>query len=153
MEKWSVSRSVVSICDLMGFSPLGFSVHEILQAIILEWITIPFSRGSSRFRDWIQVSCIAGRFFTIWATRETQSEHETHTLIHEIQTLIQAALKYFLRLIVNWRKACELKAECYSVLIKETWICLNVNGKETEYTSKINCSSGRGSRRNWARML
>ena len=39
--------------------------HEILHAGILEWVTIPFSRGSSQPRDQIQVSCIAGGFFTI----------------------------------------------------------------------------------------
>ena len=54
----------------MGYSPPGSSVHGFLHARILEWVAIPFSRGSSRPRDWIQVSCIAGRFFTIWATRE-----------------------------------------------------------------------------------
>ena len=48
----------------------GSSVHGILQAIILEWVAIPFSRGSSQPRDWTEVSCVAGRFFTIWATRE-----------------------------------------------------------------------------------
>ena len=37
---------------------------------ILEWVVFPFSRGSSRLRDWTRVSCLAGRFFTIWATRE-----------------------------------------------------------------------------------
>ena len=42
----------------------------ILQARILEWVAIPFSRGSSWPRDWTQVSRIAGGFFTIWATRE-----------------------------------------------------------------------------------
>ena len=41
-----------------------------LQARILEWLAIPFSRGSSRPRVWTQVPCIAGRFFTSWATRE-----------------------------------------------------------------------------------
>ena len=46
--------------------------HEILQARILEWIAIPFSRRSSILRGQTQVSCIAGRFFTIWATREAQ---------------------------------------------------------------------------------
>jgi len=40
------------------------SVHGILQARILEWVTMPFSRGSSWPRDWISISCIAGRFFT-----------------------------------------------------------------------------------------
>ena len=41
---------------------------------ILEWIACPFSRVSSWPRNWTRVSCIAGRFFTSWATRETQSE-------------------------------------------------------------------------------
>ena len=48
----------------------GSSVHEILQARILEWVAIPCSRVSSQPKDWIRVSCIAGRFFIIWATRE-----------------------------------------------------------------------------------
>ena len=51
--------------------PPDSSVHGILQARILEWVAIPFSRGSSQPRDRTQVSHIAGRFFTIWATRET----------------------------------------------------------------------------------
>ena len=50
----------------------GSSVHGILQARILEWGAISFSRKSSQPRDWIQVSCIAGIFFTIWATKEAQ---------------------------------------------------------------------------------
>ena len=45
-------------------------VHGIHRAIILEWVAIPFSRGSSWPRDQTCISCIAGRFFTIWATRE-----------------------------------------------------------------------------------
>ena len=44
------------------------SVDGILQARILECVAIPFSRGSSKPRDQTQVSCIAGRFLTIWAT-------------------------------------------------------------------------------------
>ena len=46
------------------------SLHWILQARRLEWVTIPFSRGSFWPRDQTQVSCIAGRFFIVWATRE-----------------------------------------------------------------------------------
>ena len=46
--------------------------YGILQARILEWVAIPFSRGSSQPRDWTWVSCIAGRVFTFWATREAQ---------------------------------------------------------------------------------
>ena len=48
--------------------------HGILQARILQWVAIAFSSGSSKPRDWTQVSCIAGRFFTSWATREAQGE-------------------------------------------------------------------------------
>ena len=54
-------------CDPMDCSLPGSSVHEILQARILEWVAIPFSRRSSQPRDWTQVYCIAGRFLTIWA--------------------------------------------------------------------------------------
>ena len=49
---------------------MDYTVHGILQARILKWVTFPFSRGSSQPRDWTQVSRIAGRFFTSWATRE-----------------------------------------------------------------------------------
>ena len=52
------------------------SVHGILQARILEWVAISFSRGPSQPRDRTRVSCIAGRCFTIWATREDLRPHE-----------------------------------------------------------------------------
>ena len=48
----------------------GFSGHGILQARILVWAAISFSKGSSQLRDWTQVTCTAGRFFIIWATKE-----------------------------------------------------------------------------------
>ena len=48
----------------------GSLVHGIFQARMLEWVAIFFSRGSSWPRDWKRDSWIAGRFFTIWATRE-----------------------------------------------------------------------------------
>ena len=54
----------------MDCSPQGSSVHGILQARTLEQVAISFSRGSSQPKDWTWVSCIAGNFFTIWATRE-----------------------------------------------------------------------------------
>ena len=62
----------LTLSDSVDCSPPGFFVHGISQARILEWVAIPFSRGSSWPRDRTQVSCIAGRFFTIWATREAQ---------------------------------------------------------------------------------
>ena len=59
-----------TLSDPMDSSPPGSSVREILQARILEWVAIIFSRGSFQPRDRIRVSCIASGFFTIWATRE-----------------------------------------------------------------------------------
>ena len=58
-------QSYRTLCDSVDCSPLGSSVHGILQARILEWLAIPFSRGSSQPKGRTWVSCIAGRFFTI----------------------------------------------------------------------------------------
>ena len=69
--KWSeVAQSCPTLCNPMDCSPPASSVHGILQARILEWVAISFSRGSSRPRDRTQVSRIAGRHFNLWATRE-----------------------------------------------------------------------------------
>ena len=51
---------------------MGYTVPVILQARTLEWVAVPFSRGSSQPRDRTQVSHITGRFFTSWATREAK---------------------------------------------------------------------------------
>ena len=61
----SESGSVVS-------DPMDYTVHGILQARILEWVAVPFSNGLSQPRDRTQVSHIAVRFFTSWATRKAQ---------------------------------------------------------------------------------
>ena len=57
------AQSCPTLCDPMDCSLPGSSVHGILQARILEWVAISFSRGSSQPRDQTRVSCIAGRFF------------------------------------------------------------------------------------------
>ena len=49
---------------------MNYTAHGILQARILEWVAFPFSRGYTQPRNQTQVSCIAGGFFTSWATRE-----------------------------------------------------------------------------------
>ena len=64
------TQSVLTPCDPIDCSPWGSSVHRTLRARIPEWVANPFSSGSSQPRDQTQVSCIAGRFFTVWATRE-----------------------------------------------------------------------------------
>ena len=60
-----VPQPCLTLCD-----PMDYTVHGILQARRLEWVAGPFSRGSSQPKDHTQVSRVAGRFFTSWATRE-----------------------------------------------------------------------------------
>ena len=68
-----VIQSCPTLWDPMDCSLPASSVHGILKATILEWGAISFSsRGYSWPRDQTWVSCIIGRFFTIWATREAQ---------------------------------------------------------------------------------
>ena len=60
-----VTQSCPTLCY-----PMDYTVRGILHSRILEWVTVPFSRGSSQPRDWTQISHTAGGFFTSWATRE-----------------------------------------------------------------------------------
>ena len=71
----------------MDYSLPASSVHSILQERILEWIAIPFSRESSWSRDWTWVSCMAGRFFTIWVTKQAiqfSSLQFSHSVMSDI---------------------------------------------------------------------
>ena len=65
-------QSCPTLWDPMNCSLPGASVHGIVMARMLGWVTMPFSRGSSQPRVWIWVSCTAGRFFTVWITRKAQ---------------------------------------------------------------------------------
>ena len=64
-----VTQLCLILCDPTDCSPPGSSVRGNFQARILEWVAISFSRRSSWPRDQTYDSCIAGRFFIIWATR------------------------------------------------------------------------------------
>ena len=88
--KWKlIALLCLTLCDPMDGSPPGSSVHGILQARILEWVTIFFSKGSSWPRDWTQVSCIAVRFFTLWATREAvDSLERSHSFLDCMEDLL-----------------------------------------------------------------
>ena len=65
-----VVQSCPTLWDPVDCSLPGSSIQRILQARILEWVAIPHSRGSSWLQDQTWVSCTAGRFLTIWATKE-----------------------------------------------------------------------------------
>ena len=71
--KWwkvKVTQSCPTLCDPMAYSLPDSSIHGILQARLLEWVAIPFSKGSLQPSNWTQVSWIAGGLFTVWAARE-----------------------------------------------------------------------------------
>ena len=73
------AQSCLTLCDPMDCSLPGSSVHGIFQALVLEWIAVSFSRGSSRPGDWTRVSRIVDRHFTVWATREVNRKLQIKT--------------------------------------------------------------------------
>ena len=84
-----VAQSCLTLCDRMDCSPPGSSVHGILQARILEWAAISFSRGSSQPREQTQVSCIAGSLYHL--------SHQKLLLIHKVVLfqVCRCATKWF----------------------------------------------------------
>ena len=84
-----VTQLYLTLCDPMDHNPPGSSVHGISQARILEWVVISFSRRSSRPRGQTWVSCIVGRFFTIWATQSIKCANNS---TYFIQLLVAAAV-------------------------------------------------------------
>ena len=95
----------------MDCSLPGSSVRGILQAEILEWVAITISRGSSQLRDRTQVSCIAGRFFTVWATRETQQS--THYMRKKLNYMTRFMVKNRCLLIPSGVYLCVPKCSAY----------------------------------------
>ena len=104
-----VIQSCPTLCDPMNCSPPGSSVPGLLLVRILEWVAVPFPSGSFWPRDQTQVSCLAGRFFTIWATREAllDTYHSSDSLC------IFRVLKYLLyrekQLLINVIKVLKLE--------------------------------------------
>ena len=85
-----VTKLCPTLYDLMNYTPPGFSAHGILQARILKWVALSFSRGSSQPRNQTRVSCMAGKFFSSLATREVPA-------IREMQ--IKITMRYHLTLV------------------------------------------------------
>ena len=104
--KVKVAQLCPTLCD-----PTDYTVHGILQARILEWVAFPFSRGSSQPRDRIQVSCIAGRFFTGWATREARML----TQIRLVSTFFTSCSYHFVLVLVMVRTLTHYTHSCFHV--------------------------------------
>ena len=123
-------KSCTTFFDPIDCNLPGTSVHGIFQARVLEWIAISFSRGSSQSRDWTQVSCIAGRHFTVWAIREAHTciasltiniPHQNGTFV----TFAESTLRHHnhLKFIVN----ITIHSWCFPFysLNKWTMTCIN----------------------------
>ena len=95
----------------------GSSVHGILQARILEWVAITFSRGFSQPRDQTQVSCSAGRFFTSWDTREV------HVSLGVIMFAIPMRIWYTFH-VCTFQCVCPLIPSCNTYGL--TWVSLTL---------------------------
>ena len=97
-----VTQSFPTLCDSINCSPPASFVHGILQARILEWVAMPSSRGSSQPRDQTWVSCIVGRFFTDWSTREAVEGEDLQIIFFDIQiNLLLKVCKFFYFLNLN----------------------------------------------------
>ena len=108
LVKVKVSQWRPTLCNPMNCSPLGSSVHGILQGRILEWVAIPFSRESFWPRGQTQVSHIAGRFFTVWATRKVYDKEASLDPSHFCVHFAAGRYQIFLR-----EKFLELKSPKY----------------------------------------
>ena len=89
-KKWKLLSCIwLTLCDLKDFKvPARFLCPQDSQARLLEWVAIPFSRGSSWPKVLIQVFCIASRLFTNWAIREATSFRSTSLLLMD-QLILQ----------------------------------------------------------------
>ena len=109
--KSEVTQSCPTLCDPVDCSLPSSSVHGILQARILEWVAVSFSRGSSRPKDRTRVSCIGGRHFNLWATREAPWKW------YKIQ------ISVFVNF--HWNTSTHLFACCLWLLASNVcWVCI-----------------------------
>ena len=110
-----VVQSCPILCNPMNWSLLGSSVHAISQARIVEWFAISFSRESSRPRDQTWVSCIAGRFFTIWATRESLAAIWEGPILYPPFSYEETELSENKQVAQKWRTKSAFRAiiNCY----------------------------------------
>ena len=115
-ESESESHSVLSY-SFCG--PMDYTVSGILQVRILEWVVFLFSRGSSQCRDWTQVSHIAGRLFTNWATREAQ-DYSSGQPIPSVALQLLEYYKLWIYIVIKMGKA-----GLWILIKNNTYLCKN----------------------------
>ena len=106
-QKWKVlvTQSCLTICDPTDCNMPGSSVHRLLQARILEWIAVRFSRGFSWPRHQTRVSCIAGRLYL--RSHKGSPEHQRHCQDHSWSLALS-------------QKTSKFKKKCYQLMAWKT---------------------------------
>ena len=117
---WRESVTFILSCVQVFLTPWAVAYQvplsmEFSRKRILEWVAIPFSRGSSQPRDQTWVSCIAGRFFTVWTTREAPWGNVTLTL------LTQPSSNEFWTLKINEHRTASNEVPKESISFTASW--------------------------------
>ena len=116
-----VAQSCLTLWDPVDCSLPGSSIRGIFQARILEWAAISFSTGSSQPRDWTCVSCIAGRHFMVWATREAIGFLKLGSRWEGLANSLRLGsfVRSFKCWIFNFKDS--IKSSCYKEIIHLPW--------------------------------
>ena len=111
----------MQVCESHSVLSESMTPWTVLQARILEWVTIPFSRGSSQTRDRIQVSHIAGGFFTIWATREANIGILSYPVMYFLMfSIVFLMVKFYFLKAMRFQRI-----SCYTLCQKFLWTQLS----------------------------
>ena len=112
-KKVSVVQSCPTLCNSMDCSPSGSSVHGISQARTLDWVAISFSQWlnlhSVELNSW--ASCIAGRFFTVWTTRELSNNPSTH-FFPPVATVYPQFSQWHFSCMHQWSHKASIETGC-----------------------------------------
>ena len=104
-----VAKSCPILCDTMDYNPPGFSVHRISQARILEWVSTPYSMGSSRPRDQTYVSCIGRQILY-------HLSHSGSLLLHKSTPLRVSLSLFLIFFFFNTSCVCLVAKSCLTPL-------------------------------------
>ena len=130
------AQSCLTLCDSMDCNPPGSLVHGILQARILEWISIPFSRGSSWPKDQTLVSCITGVFFTISRMQNILLTNANGKMMRGSIDL-RLHQTHYMELALFWLKEPFKEKNKLIMEIKYYLICANINNQFITFPVKI----------------
>ena len=108
-----IAQSCLTLCDPIDCNLPGSSVHRILQARTLEWVAMPSSRGSSPPRDWTQVSRIADRLLTVWATRKAICIYYKVTITISLVNIYHHTVKFFFLIMKTFKFYCLSSFQIY----------------------------------------